>query len=100
MQSGKSLKDQGKSRTGKIDSIQARSAKSQSLKDQGKSRTTGNSARPAGQGRNPLKIRASLGQGEWRAVEKDRSQSLKDQGKSRTRTRLYHPHPSSAVAIP
>ena len=54
-----SLKDQGKSRTANGLAI-AQTIKSQSLKDQGKSRT-GTAARTIARGRNPLKIRASLG---------------------------------------
>ena len=63
MQSGKSLKDQGKSRTITMDDIEDYFGESQSLKDQGKSRT------------GVLSVRLSL---------RLRSQSLKDQGKSRT----------------
>ena len=60
MQSGKSLKDQGKSRTSGAVSVLMRS-------------------------RNPLKIRASLGPNDKeKTIEYAQSQSLKDQGKSRT----------------
>ena len=40
--------------------------------------------------RNPLKIRASLGHGEWVKCDTEGSQSLKDQGKSRTCGYLCH----------
>ena len=82
-----SLKDQGKSRTLLANDKEKTIEWSQSLKDQGKSRTivylpSGNTAR----GRNPLKIRASLGlpKGKCYKVCLQGSQSLKDQGKSRT----------------
>ena len=60
-------------------------SQSQSLKDQGKSRTEGGDYWAGMLGRNPLKIRASLGP--WTPLHPGRlclSQSLKDQGKSRT----------------
>ena len=57
-----------------------------SLKDQGKSRTTNRvPKRWKSTCRNPLKIRASLGLGgAGEAYDTLKSQSLKDQGKSRT----------------
>ena len=61
MQSGKSLKDQGKSRTTGTYAECVRIWLSQSLKDQGKSRTHDNHELRGVYGRNPLKIRASLG---------------------------------------
>ena len=81
-----SLKDQGKSRTKvNIQNIK-HETESQSLKDQGKSRTTAEGDFWAGMlGRNPLKIRASLGPQVYdREGQNGWSQSLKDQGKSRT----------------
>ena len=84
MQSGKSLKDQGKSRTSYT--VPREHAESQSLKDQGKSRTSAaRTSRGPSRSRNPLKIRASLGQALRRELNLPPvSQSLKDQGKSRT----------------
>ena len=80
-----SLKDQGKSRTSNRAYAAKKGQWSQSLKDQGKSRTlVGAGVTAVVEGRNPLKIRASLGP-EMRAAETtETSQSLKDQGKSRT----------------
>ena len=70
-----------------MDDIEDYFGESQSLKDQGKSRTSHIITLPSGNtGRNPLKIRASLGHGSLSdTVESVWSQSLKDQGKSRTR---------------
>ena len=50
------------------------------------------------QGRNPLKIRASLGLMATSKIIAHVSQSLKDQGKSRTR--MTWRMPSRVVAIP
>ena len=77
MQRGKSLKDQGKSRTSKQRYEELLKA-SQSLKDQGKSRTDDNDA--------------DGDAGHW-------SQSLKDQGKSRTFGMPMF-YGASVVAIP
>ena len=58
---------------------------SQSLKDQGKSRTLKAETLRRLQSRNPLKIRASLGLEFLNGrIDSIQSQSLKDQGKSRT----------------
>ena len=56
-----SLKDQGKSRTQEMGTLQAIGLWSQSLKDQGKSRTITTANMAVVASRNPLKIRASLG---------------------------------------